>query len=123
MESPLNKLLTAEKKAIDCGFVWPNSDMALDQLISEAHEVRQAIGENESRERIQEEIGDLIHASLSLCIFMKFDVEETLIQAGNKFEKRLSKMLKIAQEQGYSSLKNQPTEVLLHLWELAKQQA
>lgn len=122
MDTVLNKLILLEKKAIECGFVWPNSEMAIDQVISEGQEVRQAIAENEPLERIQEEIGDLIHASLSLCMLMELDVAETLAKTSNKFEKRLLAMLEIAKAQGYPTLKGQPTKTLLYFWDLAKLQ-
>jgi uncharacterized protein YabN with tetrapyrrole methylase and pyrophosphatase domain len=95
--------------------------MILDQVTNECTEVQQAIANNESPARIQEEIGDILHAAISLCVFMNFDVEETLTNSKNKFEKRFLTVLDIAREQGYADLKNQPIEKLLTLWDLAKQ--
>lgn len=121
MTTLLQKIVLLEKQAMASGFTWPNAEMALDQVISECQEVRQAIAENESSDRLQEEVGDILHAAISLCVFMNFDVEETLTNSKNKFENRFLAMLDIAREQGYTSLKDQPMEKLLSLWNLAKQ--
>jgi uncharacterized protein YabN with tetrapyrrole methylase and pyrophosphatase domain len=121
MTNLLQEIVLLEKQATSNGFAWPNVDMILDQVTNECKEVQQAIAENESPARIQEEIGDILHAAISLCVFMNFDVEETLTNSKNKFEKRFLTVLDIAREQGYADLKNQPIEKLLTLWDLAKQ--
>jgi uncharacterized protein YabN with tetrapyrrole methylase and pyrophosphatase domain len=120
MNTIIHKLIALEKHAEEKGFIWPTPEMALDQLVSECEEVRCAIADNESRERLQEEVGDILHAAFSLCLFLKFDVEETLIKTTEKFEKRFAALLEIAHEQGYFELKDQPIKVLLSLWDLAK---
>lgn len=121
MTNLLQEIVLLEKQATSNGFAWPNVDMILDQVTNECKEVQQAIAENKSPARIQEEIGDILHAAISLCVFMNFDVEETLTNSKNKFEKRFLTVLDIAREQGYADLKNQPIEKLLTLWDLAKQ--
>lgn len=121
MPNLLQEIVLLEKQATSSGFAWPNVDMILDQVTNECTEVQQAIANNESPARIQEEIGDILHAAISLCVFMNFDVEETLTNSKNKFEKRFLTVLDIAREQGYADLKNQPIEKLLTLWDLAKQ--
>lgn len=122
MNSIIERLATLERQAADNGFAWPNAEMILDQVQSECQEVRKAISQKEGEERVQEEIGDLLHAAFCLCFFMGFDAEATLTQSANKFEKRLSAMLKIAHEQGYTDLKTENIETLMSLWNLAKQQ-
>lgn len=117
----LQEIVLLEKQATSNGFAWPNVNMILDQVTNECKEVQQAIADNESPARVQEEIGDILHAAISLCVFMNFDVEETLANSKNKFEKRFLAVLDIAREQGYTDLKKQPIEKLLTLWELAKQ--
>lgn len=121
MTNLLQEIVVLEKQAIAYGFAWPNVDMILDQVRNECKEVQQAIAQNESVGRIQEEVGDILHAAISLCVFMNFDVEETLANSKDKFEKRFLGVLEIAREQGYTDLKKQPIEKLLTLWELAKQ--
>ncbi len=121
MPNLLQEIVLLEKQAASSGFTWPNVDMILDQVTNECKEVQQAIADNESSARIQEEIGDVLHAAISLCVFMNFDVEEILTNSKNKFKKRFLAVLDIAREQGYTDLKKQPIEELLTLWDLAKQ--
>lgn len=121
MNNIIERLAILEKQAVDNGFAWPNAEMILDQIESECQEIRDAINQKECRDRIQEEIGDLLHAAFSLCIFVGFDAQETLTQATNKIEKRLLTLFKIAREHGYTDLKNESIETLMSLWRLAKQ--
>lgn len=98
MSKTLNKLIQLEKEASLYGFNWPNQHAIIKQAIDECMEIEQAINSNESESRIQEEIGDLIHASISLCIFSGFDVEKTLVKLVNKFEHRMSAIKSIAKK-------------------------
>lgn len=120
MSSSINRIIELEQQASAIGFAWPDAQMILDQVISECQEVRQALKTQESSPRIQEEVGDVLHAAICLCAFLGFGVEETLSATANKFETRFKKMQEIAKEQGYSTLKGQPISNLLQLWDLAK---
>lgn len=116
----LKKLLAVELDARKFGFEWPHTEMVLQQAVSECDEIRDAIIENEPLERIQEEIGDLIHTAISLCVFQGFDVEETLEKTTAKFAARMRALKLITQEQGLKTLHNHSTEFMLQLWQQAK---
>ena len=115
----LDRLITLEKDARDYGFEWHDIDMILDQAISECAEIRDAI-ENKTATDAQEEIGDLLHTAISVCIFAGFDTKETLDKAAKKFTARMNALKIIASERGFTSLKTQNTEFLLELWAEAK---
>jgi uncharacterized protein YabN with tetrapyrrole methylase and pyrophosphatase domain len=102
------------------GFDWPNTEMIIDQAISECDEIKRTIQMREGRKRLQEEVGDLLHAAISLCVFEGLDVEETLEQANSKFGARLEALQQIIKSRGFSTLKDQPFDFLLELWEEAK---
>lgn len=121
--SPLQKLITLEQKSSLMGFDWPNTEAIIDQAISECHEIKCTIEANEGRKRLQEEVGDLLHAAISLCLFEGLDVDETLEHVNKKFEARLEALQQIAKDRGFSTLKSQPFTFLLELWEEAKQVA
>lgn len=116
----LNTLLSLEKEASVFGFEWPNEAIIIEQAVDECKEIKDAIEKKESQERIQEEIGDLLHSAISLCDFAGFDVEETLAKVNVKFGKRLGAVKKLTQESGMSSLKGQSFEYMLELWRKAK---
>lgn len=118
--SSLNKLIELEKDAILFGFEWPNQKAIIKQAINECIEIQEAIDMNESSDRIQEEIGDLMHASISLCLFSGFNVEETLNKFSSKFEHRMNSVKLLAKKLGLNSLQGQSTEFMLKLWDEAK---
>jgi NTP pyrophosphatase (non-canonical NTP hydrolase)/GNAT superfamily N-acetyltransferase len=117
---PLQKLIEAELEAREFGFDWPNFQMIIDQAIDECREIQEVVDLNESRLRLQEEVGDLLHTAISMCNFAKINVEETLSATHRKFQNRMDYVRYFAKEQGYESLKNQPAELLLELWHKAK---
>ncbi len=117
---PLDKLLTIEKDSRQFGFDWPNVDLIFEQIKSECKEIQEAIANKETPHRIQEEIGDLIHAAINLCVYLDYDVVDTLSKTTEKFDKRMKALKQISKEHGHNTLKNQPIEVLLRYWEKAK---
>lgn len=86
--SPLQELIKTDLQTREFGFVWPDQDFIMNQIISECEEVKEAIETNEPSHRIQEEVGDLIHCVISLCLFHGFDVEETISKTEAKFSDR-----------------------------------
>lgn len=116
----LNELILIQQDAINFGFSWPNMSMLIEQIISECKEIEQAYKDNESNHRIQEEIGDLLHAAISLCIFHGFDVKQTILKNNNKFRGRLQELKIITKDKGLSNLHQQPIKLLINLWKQAK---
>lgn len=120
IETALQQLLTSEKEARDFGFVWPNADMIIDQAVSECEEIKEAITQGQSRQRVQEEVGDLLHTAMSLCFFLEMDVLETLAKTADKFQARMDALKVLAQEAGYADFKGQPMALLNEFWQRAK---
>lgn len=118
--SALQKLIQVELSAKEFGFDWSNFKMIIDQAIDECREIQEAIDLREPASRLQEEIGDLLHTAISMCLYAEFDVEETLDNTYKKFQTRMNAVKHFAHEEGYKTLKNQPTELLLQLWQKAK---
>ena len=119
----IDNLLTLEKESRAFGFDWPDVFMILDQAISECEEIRETFNNQESSVRQQEEIGDLLHTALSLCVFAGFSVEETLNLITKKFKSRLEGVYEITKERGLSDLRGYPTEYLMEIWQQAKTRA
>jgi uncharacterized protein YabN with tetrapyrrole methylase and pyrophosphatase domain len=116
----LNDLIDLEKDAIRFGFEWPNENMILEQAIDECREIKEALEKNEKSERIQEEIGDLLHSAISLCVFAGFDIEETLEKVNAKFAKRMQAMKLLTHEIGLSNLQGKSIDFMMELWCKAK---
>ena len=118
--TPLDKLIAVEHDTRKYGFDWPNVDSVLDQIDSESREIRQAIAHGESQERIKEEVGDLLHGVISLCVFCNYDVDAILDAGADKFSRRMQLVKEAALKRGLTNLHNQTTEFMLEIWQEAK---
>lgn len=87
-----------QKKAASVGFDWDDALGAIDKVIEEAAEVRDAAGE--SKERIQEECGDMLFACVNVLRHMGVSGEVALSLACDKFTRRFSGMERIASQRG-----------------------
>jgi GNAT superfamily N-acetyltransferase len=116
------RLTAIEKQADDFGFMWTDTAQIFDQIQSECEEIKNNLEHIGDRDHLQEEMGDLIHAVFSLCLFMGFDAEETCVKSIDKFERRFAELKRLAQEAGFETLQGQPVNVLLHFWAQTKQQ-
>ena len=119
--SPLEKLIAVEQDTRNYGFDWPDVEAVLDQIDSESQEIRQAIALGESQERIKEEVGDLLHGVISLCVFCNYDIDTILSKVTEKFSRRMHLVKDAAQKRGLTNLHNQTTEFMLELWQEAKE--
>lgn len=76
-----------QKKAAGVGFDWPDLSGVFDKIEEELSELRHAAS-NESRERQQDELGDLLFAVVNAARFLKVDPEESLAGTNRKFANR-----------------------------------
>ncbi|ABV76389.1 MazG nucleotide pyrophosphohydrolase domain-containing protein [Rickettsia rickettsii] len=95
--------------------------MILEQAIDECREIKEAMDDAEPPERVQEEIGDLLHTAISLCIFSGLDVETTLSKTNEKFEKRMRAIKMLTKKHNLLNLQGQSVEFMLKLWKEAKE--
>ncbi len=119
----LEKVVLLESEADDFGFRWDNTDQIMEQIKSECQEIDehlQDLTSDPKKIKLQEEIGDLLHAVFSLCVFCKLDPAETLENTLKKFQRRLTAVKAIANEQGLSSLKTYSFPELMLIWKQAK---
>ena len=114
----LDNIKKLDTQATTFGFQWSKASEIIDQIISECREIEQEL--QDSPEKLQEELGDLIHATLSLCLFCGFDPKDTLEKSVLKFQKRFEAVKKITRESGLENLQNQPMEKLMEIWQKAK---
>ena len=115
-----NRIIQLDKMATDYGFTWSHYSQLIAQLLSECQEVEEVIGDPLKREHLEDELGDLMFTAIALCVFCQFDPTSTLDKSLHKFEKRFNKMQEIVSQSGYTSLQQQPMDVLKTFWEQAK---
>lgn len=117
----LQKLTQLEKDAESFGFKWDNTHQIMAQIKSECDEIDEHLDAlKNNREKLQEEMGDLLHAVFSLCVFCKLDSKETLEKSVNKFERRLNAVKMIAKEEGIDTLNGYAFGDLMKFWDEAK---
>lgn len=115
------RLVNLEEQAKNFGLKWPDAISILKQIESECQEIRQHLEKKTfDTQELREEIGDLLHASMSLAWFMHFDAQDVLEKACDKFQKRLEMMQCIAKEQGKLHLQDKDFMDILQLWLQAK---
>jgi NTP pyrophosphatase (non-canonical NTP hydrolase)/GNAT superfamily N-acetyltransferase len=116
----LQKLIYLEQDARKFGFDWPDHFMILAQVIDECREVREEIEQGSDKARLQEEIGDLLHSVISLCVFSGFDVEETIDKINTKFSRRMRLLKELTERQNLENLNGQSIDFMLNLWRKVK---
>ena len=83
------------KLANNYEFTWPNSNSCFKKVEEEFIELKNAIKEDDQK-NIKEEIGDLLFSLHCYTNINKFDYNQILNDATEKFEKRFTKLQEIA---------------------------
>lgn len=120
----LDKIVSLEESASEFGFRWETADQIMHQIQSEYEEVKEHLHHplaQDNKAALQEEIGDLLHAVFSLCVFSGFSPRVTLGQSLTKFERRLRAVKLVAEERGLGNLDGKPFDELMHIWDRAKE--
>lgn len=94
-QSALMSAQKISKKAVKTGFEWPNEEELYKCIKSEFEEFKEAKQDND-KEHMEEEFGDILFAIVNLARWNKIDAEQALIKANNKFMKRFRKMEELA---------------------------
>jgi tetrapyrrole methylase family protein/MazG family protein len=119
----LPALIRAQKMteaAAKIGFDWDGTDAVLLKVDEELQELRAALNED-CRENVREEMGDLLFTLVNLCRFLEVNADEALRQANLKFEERFACM-----EQKLAAAGKTPQQASLDemdaLWEKCKRE-
>jgi tetrapyrrole methylase family protein/MazG family protein len=107
------------RKAARIGFDWEEAAGIFDKMGEETMELRNAL-KTKDRRKMEEEMGDLLFATVNLARFLKMDPEIALKKANAKFSRRFRAMEKLARESG-REFKKLPREEMEALWDVTKQ--
>lgn len=88
-----------QKRCAKVGFDWDNPQGVFEKVEEELDEVREEIILQQP-EKLAEELGDLLFATVNLCRHHKVDAETALRNANVKFENRFKKVEKVLKQQG-----------------------
>ncbi|WDE96735.1 nucleoside triphosphate pyrophosphohydrolase [Lentisphaera profundi] len=83
----LRKSQTIQKRVSKVGFDWQDWKGSFDKITEELQELKEEIERNDM-EKAKEEFGDLMFSMANLARSLKFEADEALQFANNKFEKR-----------------------------------
>ena len=97
-QSALMSAQKMSKKAVGVGFEWSNEEMLWDCYNSEIQEFKDAI-KNKDWQNAEEELGDILFATVNIARWHKIDAEQALIIANKKFMKRFRKMEEISEKE------------------------
>ncbi len=119
---PLPALLRAvrlQEKASTVGFDWNDPKAVVAKLREEIGEIEAELDGNGPRERLADEIGDLLFAAVNLARHLKLDPDQALRRTNRKFTRRFA-----AVERALAAEGRTPVEASLEemegLWQRAK---
>lgn len=102
ISSALPALMRAQKiqsRAGKIGFDWPDVQGAFSKLEEEVSELKDGM-DNNNRENIAEELGDIIFSAVNVARFYNLDTEEVVLKSCEKFIKRFEYMEEKAESKG-----------------------
>ena len=97
------RALKLQSRAARTGFDWPGHEPVIAKLHEEIEEVRAEFARartGANRQRLQDEIGDLLFVAANLARHAQVDVGAALRHANHKFERRFRAMEALAQAAG-----------------------
>jgi len=106
------------KKAAKVGFDWENTKQIFDKLNEEVNELNEAIEQN-TAEKISEEIGDILFVVLNLARKLDVDAETALKKTNRKFRQRFA-FIESELKNDEKSLEGASLEEMDLLWSKAK---
>ncbi len=106
-------------RASGVGFDWPNAEQVLEKLDEELSELAEARAAGASRERLEDEVGDLLFVIVNLARFLKVDPEQALRRTNRKFRERFGYVEQQLKERGRTPA-GSTLEEMDALWNEAK---
>ncbi len=116
-QSALMSAQKISKKAVKTGFEWPDEKSLYECIFSEFEEFREAEKDG-NKDKMEDEFGDILFATVNLARWNKIDAEQALLRANKKFMTRFRKMEELATK----PLSDYSFEEYDLLWKEAKKQ-
>ena len=107
-----------QKRAARIGFDWPQTNQVFDKIAEEIAELRTELDCGGDRDRLEDEVGDLLFAVTNLARKLELDPEVALRRATAKFERRFRRVEAVVAEQTAVP----DLEALEALWQKAKRE-
>src|SRR3989475_4688561 len=118
---PLLMAYRLQERAAGVGFDWPDAKGPMQKVKEEIAELEREAG-NGKRERLEDELGDLLFAVVNLARKLEIDPRAALEQANDKFRRRFEGVERLAAERGVD-IGRANLEQLDRLWDEVKAQS
>ena len=116
----LTRAYKLQKRAASVGFDWTERQGIIDKLHEEIGELEEAFEAGAAREKLQDELGDILFVIANLARFHGVQPEEALRGTNTKFLRRFAHIEQHARSSG-RSLTDLTLEEMEQLWQAAKQ--
>ncbi len=84
----LSRALKLQRRAARVGFDWPEAIQVLDKIEEEIGELRAEVESGSGRDRLEDELGDILFAIANLARHFEIDPEAALRGTNDKFTRR-----------------------------------
>ncbi len=109
-----------QKRASSHGFDWDEIQQVFDKVDEELNELKAEIGIENNKERIADEMGDILFASVHLARHVGVNPEQALRDSNRKFISRFEVVEALLRDDG-NLMEECTVTVLLDYWKKAKQ--
>ena len=116
----LLKAQRVQSKASRVGFDWDDATGATEKIAEELQELREA-AETGDRQKLSEEVGDLLFSVVNYCRFLDVDAESALEGTNRKFSRRFREVERRVREQG-RALKDCTLAEMDAIWDEVKKE-
>jgi tetrapyrrole methylase family protein/MazG family protein len=108
---PLDRAWKLQKKAAKAGFDWPTIEGVIEKIREELDEVVEATTGDAAKEKLEEELGDLLFSVVNLCRYCEVEPSVALRRTNSKFIDRFRYVEKKMKETG-QEMKQENLEVM-----------
>ncbi|MCP4553077.1 MAG: nucleoside triphosphate pyrophosphohydrolase [Bacteroidetes bacterium] len=116
---PLVKAYRMQEKAKGVGFDWENPEQVWEKVLEELEELKSEVKREARKDKIENELGDLLFAIVNYARFLKINPEDALERTNKKFKFRFQYLESKAKEKG-QFLQDMTLAEMDVFWEEAK---
>ena len=98
---PLVKAFRIQEKAKGVGFEWEKREHVWDKVIEELNELKHEVDNNAKKDKIEDELGDLLFALTNYARYIGVNPEDALEKTNKKFIRRFQFIEKQSAKEGY----------------------
>jgi len=115
----LTRALKLQKRAATVGFDWRERARVMEKLDEEIGELNEAIASGAPKEKLTDELGDILFVAVNLARHLGVDPEEALRATNDKFTRRFAHVEDTVAKNGHT-LGNVTLEEMDAAWDDAK---